>query len=334
MPAQDVTSLIGNTPLLYLREASERTGCQIYGKAEFLNPGSSVKDRTALGILRDAEQRGAIAPGGIVVEGTAGNTGIGLTLLANALGYRSVVVMPVTQSKEKIETLELLGAELHLVPATSYADENHYIHTAGRLAGKLNTSSENGAFWARQFDNLANMRFHAETTGTEIWEQTEGKVDGFVCAVGTGGTLAGVSNALKEKNPAVKIGIADPVDASLYSYYTSGELEPGEGSSMMEGIGINHITENIAQAQVDHAYRISDAEALPWVFNLLKYEGLCLGGSSGINIAGAVALADELGPGHTIVTILCDYGNRYQSKLFNPAFLRNRGLPVPDWMDI
>ncbi len=334
MPAQDVTSLIGNTPLLYLREASERTGCKIYGKAEFLNPGSSVKDRTALGILRDAEQRGAIAPGGTVVEGTAGNTGIGLTLLANALGYRSVVVMPLTQSKEKIETLELLGAELHLVPATSYSDENHYIHTAGRLAEKLNASSDNGAFWAQQFDNLANMRFHAQTTGTEIWEQTDGKVDGFICAVGTGGTLAGVSHALKEKNPGVKIGVADPVDASLYSYYTSGKLEPGEGSSMMEGIGINHITDNVAQAQVDHAYRISDAEALPWVFNLLKHEGLCLGGSSGINIAGAVALAEELGPGHTIVTILCDYGNRYQSKLFNPAFLRNRGLPVPDWMDI
>lgn len=334
MPAQDVTQLIGNTPLLYLREASERTGCQIYGKAEFLNPGSSVKDRTALGILRDAEQRGAIAPGGTVVEGTAGNTGIGLTLLANALGYRSVVVMPVTQSKEKIETLELLGAELHLVPATSYSDENHYIHTAGRLAEQLNKTSDKGAFWAQQFDNLANMQFHAATTGAEIWAQTDGKVDGFVCAVGTGGTLAGVSNALKEHNPDVKVGVADPEDASLYNYYTHGELKPGDGSSMMEGIGINHITENISQARVDCAYQVADAEALPWVFSLLKNEGLCLGGSSGINIAGAVRMAEELGPGHTIVTILCDFGNRYQSKLFNPAYLRNRGLPTPDWMDI
>jgi cysteine synthase A len=332
MSAQDVTQLIGNTPLLRLREASERTGCEILGKAEFLNPGGSVKDRTALGIILDARERGLIEAGGTIVEGTAGNTGIGLTLLANALGYRSVVVMPLSQSKEKIDTLELLGADLHLVQATSYSDENHYIHTAQRLAEELNQKVEGGAFWAQQFDNLANMRFHATTTGAEIWEQSEGNVDGFVCAVGTGGTLAGVSNALKEKNPDVKIGVADPMGASLYSYFTSGNLD-SEGTSIMEGIGINHITENTAQARVDVAYQISDEEALPWVFKLLQHEGLCLGGSSGINIAGAVRLAEELGPGHTIVTILCDYGNRYQSKLFNPSFLRNRKLPVPDWLD-
>lgn len=332
MPARDVTQLIGNTPLLYLREASEKTGCQIFGKAEFLNPGGSVKDRTALGILRDAEARGLIEPGGTVVEGTAGNTGIGLTLLANALGYRSVVVMPLTQSKEKIEALELLGAELHLVPATSYSDRNHYIHTAGRLAEELNTSRRGGAFWARQFDNLANMAFHATTTGAEIWSQCDGDIDGFICAVGTGGTLAGVSNTLKEKNPAIQIGVADPMGASLYHYYSAGELR-SEGTSIMEGIGINHITDNLAQARVDHAYQISDEEALPWVFNLLKQEGLCLGGSAGVNIAGAVRLANTLGPGHTVVTILCDYGYRYQSKLFNPAFLRNRKLPVPSWLD-
>ncbi len=332
MHARDVTQLIGNTPLLYLREASERTGCTILGKAEFLNPGGSVKDRTALGIIRDAEERGAIEPGGTIVEGTAGNTGIGLTLLANALGYRSVVVMPLSQSKEKIDTLELLGADLHLVPATSYADENHYIHTAQRLADKLAQTAEGGALWARQFDNLANMRFHAATTGTEIWEQCEGKVDGFICAVGTGGTLAGVSNALKEKNPDIRIGVADPMGASLYSYYKTGKLE-SEGTSIMEGIGINHITDNVAEARVDTAFQISDEEALPWIFNLLKTEGMCLGGSAGINIAGAVRLAEELGPGHTVVTILCDYGNRYQSKLFNPAFLRNRDLPVPAWLD-
>lgn len=331
MSARDITHLIGNTPLLFLREASEKTGCRIFGKAEFLNPGGSVKDRTALGILRDAEQQGRIEPGGTVVEGTAGNTGIGLTLLANALGYRSVVVMPLTQSKEKIEALELLGAELHLVPATSYSDENHYIHTAGRLAKKLNQSSS-GAFWARQFDNLANMAFHAATTGNEIWEQCEGQLDGFVCAVGTGGTLAGVSNTLKEKNPDIKIGVADPMGASLYHYYTGGELK-SEGTSIMEGIGINHITDNLAEARVDTAYQISDEEALPWIFSLLKHEGLCLGGSAGINIAGAVRLAESLGPGHTVVTILCDYGYRYQSKLFNPAFLHNRGLPAPEWLD-
>jgi cysteine synthase A len=331
--ATDVTQLIGNTPLLFLREASERTGCKIYGKAEFTNPGGSVKDRTALGIIRDAEERKLLEPGGVIVEGTAGNTGIGLTLLANALGYRSVVVMPTTQSREKIDTLELLGAELHLVPAASYSDENHYIHSAHRLSEKLNQKEAHGAYWARQFDNPANMAYHAKTTGTEIWEQTEGEVDGFVCAVGTGGTLAGVSNALKENKAGVKIAVADPMGASLYDYYTHGELR-AEGSSIMEGIGINHITENLAQAQVDMAFQITDEEALPYVFNLLQHEGLCLGGSSGINIAGAVRLAQEMGPGHTIVTILCDYGHRYQSKLFNPVFLEKKGLPVPEWLVI
>jgi cysteine synthase A len=331
--ASNVAELIGNTPLLRLREASERTGCDIYGKAEFLNPGGSVKDRTALGIIRDAQARGELTPGGTIVEGTAGNTGIGLTLLANALGYRSVVVMPVTQSKEKIDTLELLGAELHLVAATSYADDNHYIHTARRLSEKLAAKRDNGVLWARQFDNLANMDIHARTTAQEIWQQTDGKVDGFVCAVGTGGTLAGVSSALKEKNPGVAIAVADPMGASLYNYYNTGNLD-AEGTSIMEGIGINHITDNLAQAQVDHAYQVSDAEALPHVFNLLKHEGLCLGGSSGVNIAGAVRLAEQLGPGHTIVTVLCDYGNRYQSKLFNPVFLRNKGLPTPEWLEI
>jgi len=332
MHAQDVTQLIGNTPLLYLREASERTGCTILGKAEFMNPGGSVKDRTALGIIRDAESSGRLLPGGTIVEGTAGNTGIGLTLLANALGYKSVVVMPMSQSKEKIDTLELLGAELHLVPATSYKDDNHYIHTARRLAEKLDQEREQGALWAQQFDNLANMRFHQDTTGREIWEQCDGRIDGFICAVGTGGTLAGVSAALKARNPDVTIGIADPQGASLYSYFTTGELQ-AEGSSIMEGIGVNHITGNVAEAIVDTAFQISDADALPWIFNLLQTEGLCLGGSAGINIAGAVKLAESLGPGHTIVTILCDYGNRYQSKLFNPSFLRNRELPVPDWLN-
>lgn len=331
--AADVTALIGNTPLLHLKAVSERTGCTILGKAEFLNPGGSVKDRTALGILRAAEASGELAPGGRIVEGTAGNTGIGLTLLANALGYKCSVVMPLTQSKEKIDSLELLGADLHLVPATSYSDPNHYIHTAERLADKY-AAKEGSAVWARQFDNLANMAIHHDTTGLEIWEQTDGTVDGFICAVGTGGTLAGVSAALKERNPDVVIGIADPDGASLYDWFSNGELKPGEGSSIIEGIGINHVTDNVAEARVDAAFKISDREALPYVFDLLAQEGLCLGGSAGVNIAGAVRLAEHLGPGHTIVTILCDYGNRYQSKLFNPVFLANKDLPVPRWLDI
>ena len=302
--AADVTQLIGNTPLLYLREVSERTGCRIFGKAEFMNPGGSVKDRTALGIIRAAEASGELRPGGRIVEGTAGNTGIGLTLLANALGYKSTVVMPISQSKEKIDTLELLGADLHLVPATSYSEPGHYIHTAQRLAEKY--------------------------AGSE----PAGKVDGFICAVGTGGTLAGVSAALKSHRPDITIGLADPQGASLYHYYQDGRLAASAGNSIVEGIGINHITGNIAAAQVDTAFMISDQEALPLLFDLLQHEGLCLGGSAGINIAGAVRLAEHMGPGHTIVTILCDYGNRYQSKLFNPAFLHNKGLPVPAWLDV
>ncbi len=332
--ASDVTQLIGNTPLLYLRQVSEKTGCTILGKAEFMNPGGSVKDRTALGIIRAAQESGELQPGGRIVEGTAGNTGIGLTLLANALGYKSTVVMPITQSKEKIDTLELLGADLHLVGATSYKDPNHYIHTAERLAQKFAKREPHGAIWARQFDNLANMDIHRRTTGEEIWQQTDGKVDGFICAVGTGGTLAGVSVALKEHNPGVTIGLADPVGASLYEYFKSGELHVSEGNSIIEGVGINHVTDNVAQARVDIPFCISDEEALPYIFDLLKNEGLCLGGSAGINIAGAVRLAEHLGPGHTIVTILCDYGNRYQSKLFNPVFLENKGLPIPEWLVI
>jgi cysteine synthase A len=332
--ANDVTQLIGNTPLLHLKQVSEQTGCTILGKAEFMNPGGSVKDRTALGIIRAAEKSGELQPGGRIVEGTAGNTGIGLTLIANALGYNSSVVMPITQSKEKIDTLELLGADLHLVNATSYSDPKHYIHSAQRRAEKYAAKEVNGAVWARQFDNLANMEIHARTTGVEIWEQTGGKIDGFVCAVGTGGTLAGVSATLKQKNSNITIGMADPAGASLYEYFSSGSLEASPGSSIIEGIGINHITDNIAQAKVDQAYAISDEEALPYLFDLLKNEGLCLGGSAAINIAGAVRLAEHLGPGHTIVTILCDYGNRYQSKLFNPVFLENKGLPVPEWLVI
>jgi cysteine synthase A len=309
--ASDVTQLIGNTPLLHLKRVSEQTGCTILGKAEFLNPGGSVKDRTALGIIRAAEKAGELEPGGRIVEGTAGNTGIGLTLLANALGYKSSVVMPITQSKEKIDTLELLGADLHLVSAASYDDPKHYIHTAERLAEKYAGKEQHGAIWARQFDNLANMEIHASTTGAEIWEQTDGDIDGFICSVGTGGTLAGVSTALKEHNSDIAIGIADPSGASLYEYFHSGELSASEGNSIIEGVG-----------------------AIPYIFDLLIHEGLCLGGSSALNIAGAVRLAQELGPGHTIVTILCDYGNRYQSKLFNPVFLENKGLPVPEWLAI
>jgi cysteine synthase A len=332
--ANDVTQLIGNTPLLKLKQVSEKTGCTILGKAEFLNPGGSVKDRTALGIIRAAQRDGTLGPGGRIVEGTAGNTGIGLTLLANAMGYRSSVVMPITQSKEKIDSLELLGADLHLVNATSYSDPKHYIHSAERLTEKLAAKEPNGVIWARQFDNLANMEIHASTTAIEIWEQTDGEVDGFVCAVGTGGTLAGVSSTLKSKKPSVCIGIADPCGASLYNYFNSGELKASEGNSIIEGVGINHITDNLAQAQVDKSFCIEDSEALPYIFELLEHEGLCLGGSSAINIAGAVRLAEHLGPGHTIVTILCDYGNRYQSKLFNPVFLQNKNLPVPEWLAI
>lgn len=328
-----LVDMIGNTPLVYLKEVSEATGCNIYGKAEFLNPGGSIKDRTALGIIRDAEEKGLLEQGGSIVEGTAGNTGIGLTLLANALGYKSVVVMPQTQSKEKIELLDLYGADLRLVASTTYDDSSHYIHTAERLAQKMASKNEHGAFWARQFDNLANMNIHYNTTGAEIWDQTDGKVDGFICAVGTGGTLAGVSNALKERNPSIKIGLADPMGSAMFHHVNDGELK-AEGGSIAEGIGISIVTDNFKQAKIDFACQITDENALPYIFNLIKNEGLCLGGSSAINIAGAVELAKEMGPGHTIVTVLCDYGNRYQSKLFNPAFLKRMNLPIPEWLEV
>jgi cysteine synthase len=328
----DVISAIGNTPLIRLNRVSEATGCEIWGKAEFLNPGQSVKDRAALYIVRDAERHGLLKPGGTIVEGTAGNTGIGLTLVANALGYRSVIVIPETQSQEKKDALTLMGAELIQVPAKPYKNPNNYVKLSGRLAEKLARELPGGAIWANQFDNVANREAHIETTGPEIWEQTGGKVDGFICAVGSGGTLGGVSMALKSRNPNVTIGLADPEGAALYSYYTTGELK-SSGGSITEGIGQGRITENLKDVLVDKAYQIPDAEALPYVFDLLEHEGLCLGGSSAINIAGAVRLARELGPGKTIVTILCDYGNRYQSKLFNPDFLRAKNLPVPHWLE-
>jgi cysteine synthase len=323
---------IGNTPLIRLARASEQTGCEILGKAEFLNPGSSVKDRAALYIVRDAEERGLIERGGVIVEGTAGNTGIGLALVGNARGYRTVIVIPDTQSQEKKDMLRLCGAEVREVPAVPYRDPNNYVKVSGRLAEEMARSEPHGAFWANQFDNVANRDGHYRTTGPEIWRQTDGKVDGFICAVGTGGTLAGVGMYLKERKPGVVIGIADPMGAALYHYYAHGELK-AEGDSITEGIGQGRITANLEGAPVDKAYQIPDAEALPIVFDLLQHEGLCLGGSSGINVAGAIRLANELGPGHTIVTILCDFGTRYQSKLFNPAFLREKGLPTPSWLE-
>ena len=328
----NVIEAIGNTPLIKLNRASEMTGCTILGKAEFMNPGQSVKDRAALFIIKDALARGALKPGGVVVEGTAGNTGIGLALVGNALQLRSVIVIPLTQSQEKKDMLRLAGAELIEVPAVGYANPNNYVKVSGRVAEKLAKSEPNGAVWANQFDNVANRQAHIETTGPEIWEQTGGKVDGFICAVGTGGTLAGVAIALKERNKDIAIGIADPMGASLFSYYTTGELK-ASGSSITEGIGQVRITKNIEGMKVDAAFQIPDEEAVGIIFDLLEHEGLCLGGSSGINVAGAIRLARELGPGHTIVTVLCDYGTRYQSKLFNPEFLRSKGLPTPSWLE-
>ncbi|WP_339833163.1 cysteine synthase A [uncultured Parvibaculum sp.] len=322
---------IGNTPLLRLRRASEETGCEILGKAEFLNPGQSVKDRAALYIIQDAVKRGTLKPGGTIVEGTAGNTGIGLALVGNALGFKSVIVIPETQSQEKKDMLRLCGARLIEVPAVPYKDPNNYVKYSGRLAEELAAKEPNGAIWANQFDNVANRLAHIETTGPEIWRQTDGKVDGFICAVGTGGTLAGVGMALKARNKNVVIGLADPMGAALYNFYKHGELK-AEGTSITEGIGQGRITANLVDAPIDEAFQIPDAEALPIAFGLLKEEGLCLGGSSGINAAGAIRLARQMGPGHTIVTILCDYGTRYQSKMFNPDFLREKGLPVPDWL--
>ena len=322
---------IGNTPLIKLKKASELTGCNILGKAEFMNPGQSVKDRAALQIIRDAEAKGQLKPGGTIVEGTAGNTGIGIALVANALGYKSVIVIPETQSQEKKDMLRLCGAELIEVPAVPYRDENNYVKYSGRLAEKLGSESENGAVWANQFDNTANRDAHIMTTGPEVWSQTDGKVDGFTCAIGTGGTLAGTGMYLKEKNRDIQIAAADPMGAAMYHWYKHGELK-SEGTSITEGIGQGRVTANLIDAPIDDAYQISDEEALPIVFDLLKHEGLCLGGSSGINIAGAMRMAEILGPGHTIVTILCDYGTRYQSKLFNSAFLKEKNLPCPEWL--
>jgi cysteine synthase len=323
---------IGNTPLIRLRRASEATGCEILGKAEFLNPGGSVKDRAALAIVLDAERRGLLRPGGVIVEATAGNTGIGLALVANARGYRTVIVIPETQSQEKKDMLRLCGATLHEVPALPYRDRNHYVHVAGRLAEQLAKTEPNGAIWAQQFDNVANRQGHYDTTGPEIWNQTGGELDGFVCSVGTGGTLAGVAAALRERNPRVRIGLVDPPGAALYSWYTKGELKM-EGSSITEGIGQGRITRNLEGLAVDFAFQVPDAETVETVFDLVESEGLVLGSSSGINVAGAVRLARELGPGHTIVTVLCDSGTRYASRLFNPEFLRSKGLPTPRWLE-
>ncbi|NNC37630.1 MAG: cysteine synthase A [Hyphomonadaceae bacterium] len=331
MIASSVIDLIGNTPLLRLNRASDETGCEILGKAEFLNPGQSVKDRAALSIVRAAEASGALKPGGTVVEGTAGNTGIGLALVCGALGYTCKIVIPRTQSQEKKDAIQIMGAELIEVDAVPYANPNNYVHYSGRLAEELNASEPNGAIWANQFDNTANRDAHVETTGPEIFEQTDGKVDGFICSVGSGGTLGGVSMALKSRNPDIQIGIADPGGSKLFSYYSTGELAT-EGGSITEGIGQGRITANLEGIIVDKAYRIDDKTALEAIFDLTQNEGLCLGGSSGINIAGAVALAKEMGPGHTITTILCDYGSRYQSKVYNPVFLKEKGLPTPPWL--
>ena len=330
--APTMIDLIGNTPLIRLKAASEATGCEILGKCEFMNPGQSVKDRAALYIIRDAENRRLLKPGGTIVEGTAGNTGIGIALVADALGYKTVIVIPETQSQEKKDMLRLAGATLIEVPAVPYKNPNNYVKYSGRLAEELAKTVEGGAIWANQFDNVANRQAHIETTGPEIWRQTDGKVDGFVCAVGTGGTLAGVADALRAKKPDIKIGLADPLGAALFNYYAHGELK-AEGSSITEGIGQGRVTANLEGLEVDMPFQIPDSEAMPIVFDLLENEGLCLGGSSGINVAGAIRMAKEMGPGHTIVTILCDYGTRYQSKLFNPEFLREQDLPVPSWLE-
>ena len=327
-----VVDAVGQTPLIKLKRASEETGCTILGKAEFMNPGQSVKDRAALFIIEDAVRSGRLKPGGTIVEGTAGNTGIGLTVIANALGFRSVIVIPETQSQEKKDTLRLLGAELVEVPAVPYRNPNNYVKYSARLAEMLDKAEAAGAVWANQFDNVANRLSHIETTAEEIWADTDGKVDAFICAVGSGGTLGGVSMGLKSKNSAVTIGIADPPGAALYSYYKNGELK-AEGSSITEGIGQGRITANLEGVVVDKAYRIEDSDAVARTFQLLTDEGLCMGPSSGVNVEGAVRLAKDLGPGKTIVTVLCDYGTRYQSKLFNPEFLREKGLPTPTWLE-
>ena len=329
--ARNVLEAIGRTPLIRLNRASDATGCEILGKAEFMNPGQSVKDRAALYIIRDAERRGLLRPGGRIVEGTAGNTGIGLAMVGQALGYRTTIVIPRTQSQEKKDAIRLLGAELVEVDAVPYSNPDNYVRYSGRLAEALNRSEPNGAVWANQFDNVANRQAHAETTGPEIWDQTAGKVDGFICAVGSGGTLAGVAEALRSRRPDVRIGLADPMGASLYNWYANGELR-SEGGSISEGIGQGRITANLDGLQVDMPFQIPDEEMLDVIFDLATHEGLIMGGSTGVNVAGAIRMARVLGPGHTVVTILCDQGSRYQSKIYNPAFLRERGLPVPQWL--
>ena len=330
--SQELLNAIGNTPLIRLRGVSEATGCDIYGKAEFMNPGGSVKDRAALAIIEEAEESGALRPGGMIVEGTAGNTGIGLTMVGNAKGYTSVIVMPETQSQEKKDVLRVFGADLRLVPAKPYKDPGNYVRYSERLAQELSETHPGGVIWANQFDNTANMRGHYRTTGPEIWQQTDAHIDGFTCAVGSGGTIAGVGRYLKEQNPNVRIALSDPDGSSLYAHYTHGELK-AEGNSISEGIGQGRITANLAEAPIDTAYRLSDIEALPYIYDLMRAEGLYLGGSTAINVAGAVAMARDLGPGHTIVTILCDSGQRYQSKVWNPEFLRSKSLPVPQWLE-
>jgi cysteine synthase A len=329
--ARNVLEAIGRTPLIRLNRASEATGCEILGKAEFMNPGQSVKDRAALYIIRDAERRGFLRPGGRIVEGTAGNTGIGLAMVGQALGYRTTIVIPRTQSQEKKDAIRLLGAELVEVDAVPYSNPDNYVRFSGRLAEEFNQTEPNGAIWANQFDNVANRQAHVETTGPEIWEQTEGRIDGFICAVGSGGTLAGVAEALRSRRSDIRIGLADPMGASLYHWYAHGELK-AEGTSISEGIGQGRITANLEGLSVDKPYQVSDEEMLRVIYDLATHEGLIMGGSTGINVAGAIRLAQDLGPGHTIVTILCDQGARYQSKIYNPAFLRERGLPVPEWL--
>lgn len=329
--AADLTAAVGRTPLVRLRRASELTGCEIWGKAEFMNPGGSVKDRAALSILQDAVARGALAPGGTVVEGTAGNTGIGLAVIGGALGFRTVIVIPETQSQEKKDAIRAAGATLVEVPAVPYRNPDNYVRYSGRLADALAATEPRGAVWANQFDNVANRQAHVEGTAPEIWEQTGGRIDGFICAVGSGGTLAGVAEGLRARNPGIRIGLADPYGAALWHYYACGDLK-AEGDSITEGIGQGRITANLEGLAVDLPYRIPDSEAIPLVFDLIEHEGLCVGPSSGMNVAGAIRMARDMGPGHTIVTMLCDGGTRYQSKLFNPAFLRSRDLPVPDWL--
>ncbi len=329
--ARSVLEAIGSTPLIRLNRASAATGCEILGKAEFMNPGASVKDRAALYIVRDAERRGLLRPGGRIVEGTAGNTGIGLAMVAKALGYKTTIVIPRTQSQEKKDAIRLLGAELVEVDALPYSNPDNYVRYSGRLAEALNASEPGGAIWANQFDNVANRLAHHETTGPEIWEQTEGKIDGFICAVGSGGTLAGVASALRARNTRIQIGLADPMGASLFNYYAHGELR-AEGGSISEGIGQGRITANLAGLTIDRPYQIDDTEMLHAIYDLMEHEGLVMGGSTGVNVAGAIRMAKDLGPGHTLVTILCDQGARYQSKIFNPEFLRERGLPTPPWL--